>query len=362
MSSNITCKQILVVGEGPFLFTESLVNKYCDRIPYLPKAITATELICNHPEETKNRIERLKKLGVRVLLNVDATRLHEHPDLANSRFKRIEWVCPHAGLKTSTVVADFFSSAKRLQKPGDQIRIVLAQGKDERGNVYEEWRQHVVYGIVSAVSSVNYALVEKRDFNSQRYPGYEHRQSGKDIPAAAALDKSIEFIFQKRIEKESLEKAIFLLSSVKHEGLKPKFLRIISELSPLLEFEFSTKPLPSQLINVLLSIKEKLDELTKEAQALPRYPKLEEDPELQAINKIINKIRKIISLPKEIQPQRKGNNMFFPDLKELHNRYPKADHYEDNFLSETEYYDSDSEMETEISSCASAATKTVAGS
>ncbi len=340
MSSSLTCKQILLVGEGSFLYTDSLVFKYKNDLAELPKALTSTELNNNPSKETISRIDQLKKIGVKIILGVDATELHTNSDLKNKRFKRIMWVCPHAGGsyvgpnntegKTSKALALFFFSASHLQKSGDQIRVVLAQGDRK------EWRQSKAYGIVKASQSAGYALVQKRDFGPKRYPGYEHRQNGKSIAAKAAVNRSVEYIFQKRINIETVNKAMSLFGSIPF-GNEVTEVRIINIILSLLELDFSDAPLSDGSIDSLSLVESNLDKLAEESQVLLDDPNSVKNA--NAIKKVAGKVKKMFKVPSEISPKKLRGLEFFPSPQK---NYRKLDEISGSL---EEYLDSDSEIE-----------------
>ena len=230
----------LFIGEGStFSGVESLLNKHKNTHPNLGHSITATELrtfnrtsegcsTCEflreeYDEETSllstianlfldqdgtlgifcgdvcRKIESLKNRGVTVLLGLDATQLDTDPGTAGKIFKRIHWNCPHDGsnYKNQTlppIIEKFFLSASLMQEDGDQIQITLAQPQD----VFDKspFYQGVVYNIVQAARTGGYGLKKKRSFGPERYPGYQHEQTGRSDSAPGA-NRQRQFIFVK---------------------------------------------------------------------------------------------------------------------------------------------------------------------
>jgi hypothetical protein len=116
--------------------------------------------------------------------------------------RRIHWNCPHdksnyLNQTLPKIIQGFFSSSSHCQHPGDRVHITLAQPNIQwdKGPFY----QGVVYNIYQAAISNRYELIAKRRFGAERYPGYEHEQTGGD-QAARGASKLNEFVFKKARE------------------------------------------------------------------------------------------------------------------------------------------------------------------
>ncbi|HVX00703.1 MAG TPA: class I SAM-dependent methyltransferase [Candidatus Babeliaceae bacterium] len=188
-------KSRLIVGDGNFSYTLSLINKHTEK--GLALAITATEYKKVSELDT-NTLERLKTLqtrGVHLLFGIDATKLHE--TFLVGQFRRIHWNCPHPGNtnyqsgETRELVAKFFNSAAKIQNIGDRIHITLAQQKGQ-----ECFRQVAAYGIIKASLEAGYGIFKKRKFNKERYPEYIHQMTVNQQSCPSA-ERSVEFIFTK---------------------------------------------------------------------------------------------------------------------------------------------------------------------
>jgi 25S rRNA (uracil2634-N3)-methyltransferase len=102
--------KVLLVGEGNFSFTRALVRLYQNEAAggsgctiFMPPAnITATaydsDEVCyaKYPG-SKEIVEEVRKTGVQVFFNVDATRLDKATPLKGKRFDKVIWNFPHAG-------------------------------------------------------------------------------------------------------------------------------------------------------------------------------------------------------------------------------------------------------------------------
>ena len=224
-------KSRLFIGEANFKGVAALLNKHAATHPSLGKSITATELSildrtsdkCLSCEEEKSiaqmaallkesqdtssifcsekckRIQSLKDKGVTVILGYDGTKMHEHLLTAEKHFQRIHWNCPHdkSSYTSQTlppIIKDFFASATKLQKKGDRVHVTLAQPIQPHDKT--KFYQAVVYNIREAAKTSGYMLYAKRPFGPDRYPGYQHEQTGNDQPAPGA-ERQREFVFIK---------------------------------------------------------------------------------------------------------------------------------------------------------------------
>ena len=95
--------RILLIGEGNFSFTRSLVIDPPTALQYLPPAnITATaydseeECYEKYPG-SQEVVQSLREKNVEVIFSVDATRLEKHATLKTRRYDKIVWNFPHAG-------------------------------------------------------------------------------------------------------------------------------------------------------------------------------------------------------------------------------------------------------------------------
>ncbi|MBS0648513.1 MAG: DUF2431 domain-containing protein [Verrucomicrobia bacterium] len=186
------CKSRLIVGDGNFTYTLSLIHKHADK--NLAPAITATEYkkISELDPETVKTLTILQKKGVHLIFGIDATKLHE--TFLKGQFRRIHWNCPHPGNTNyesgilKRLVAEFFASASKIQNNGDKIHITLAQPKGQ-----EDFRQIIAYGLLDAAGKAGYVIYDKRKFNQKRYPEYVHTKTVESASCAAA-ERSVEFI------------------------------------------------------------------------------------------------------------------------------------------------------------------------
>ncbi|KAH9837335.1 uncharacterized protein C8Q71DRAFT_796689 [Rhodofomes roseus] len=95
--------RILLIGEGNFSFARALVFDAPSALEFLPPGnVTATaydsedDCYSKYPDAPEV-VATLRKKGVQVIFNVDATRLEKHTALKGTKWDKIVWNFPHAG-------------------------------------------------------------------------------------------------------------------------------------------------------------------------------------------------------------------------------------------------------------------------
>lgn len=233
-----THKNRLLIGEGNFSFALALIQKHDSKASHplyrsLGHTIVATELkenllcemcqflekmeqlslsstdereakrLCNSCLKTKERVEKLRKRGVKIELGVDGIRIHEK--FKNQTFRRIHWNCPHDGssFKKQTLpklLFKFFRSCSQVQRSGDRVHITLAQPSENK-----DFYQGYYYNIVEATWPNRYILIRKRKFSASRYKSYQHVQTKKDEKASVTEQGMREFVFEKHSLQEWIQ-------------------------------------------------------------------------------------------------------------------------------------------------------------
>ena len=150
-------------------------------------------------KSSRDHIALLRKTST-VLFCVNATKLHQHPDLKDEKFNIILFSFPHTGVPNyihghrgpnpksiegnKQLIQEFLSSAQHILATDGQINSTL-----KTSSPYENW------------TFPNFAKYEiepksQQDFNSQLFPGYTH-QSTKGI-GSVSNGKAKTFIFGKK--------------------------------------------------------------------------------------------------------------------------------------------------------------------
>lgn len=204
-------KQRLALGEADFAFTGSLTIKH----PQVAKRLTATEYVGdetlqrNYPDSYSANTSALNQKGANVYTGVDATRLSQPGQFGGDTFERIHFNFPHdkSNFKDRTLpkmLAKFFLEAAKLQLCGHRIYMALPNPEDKD---YKNFYFAYVYCLYAAATNAGYKLVKKRQFGSNRYPGYEHKITGRNSSASVA-DNTREYIFEKTdMTAEEIERA-----------------------------------------------------------------------------------------------------------------------------------------------------------
>lgn len=122
----------LLVGEGDFSYALWFAAQVG------PANVVATCLEPSNPK-VDGRIDNLAKLraaGVRVLMDVDARAMHQHPWVSQqcNELKEIIFNFPHTGGKMKIgenrrLLREFFVSAGRVLRPGSCVRVALCRGQ-----------------------------------------------------------------------------------------------------------------------------------------------------------------------------------------------------------------------------------------
>ena len=207
----------LFLGEGDFNYTVAHTQKHPEGIP----SLVATE---HQPlEELMTRAtfvknyEKLCELGVQTCFGVDARNL-VGSKVPMQRYARIQFNFPYIreDYKVSTANRDLidgvFRSAKVLQIKGDEVHITLPKKK-------EAFRYCFIHGLGDAAWKHGYQLKSKRRFDTERYPEYQHNQTGN---SSIVVTEGREWVFRKVADTEYEIKAM-------HEAFPPKRRKITIE-------------------------------------------------------------------------------------------------------------------------------------
>ncbi|CAM0116996.1 Rossmann-like fold-containing protein [Rhabdochlamydiaceae symbiont of Dictyostelium giganteum] len=191
-------KKKLFIGEGTFSFTEALLDKHQKTHPGLRYVITATEF--GYPvddEAVYTRIDNLQKQGVSIFFGIDGTKIDQ--EFRGKRFQRIHWNCPFGESANEKVeeafkkvIPDFFKAASSLQLTKDRIHVTLVQPTNSDWKRIRQLQNPIVKGATEA----NYRLIRKRQFSQERYPKYQHNNTGTTVSNIGEQPKR-EFVFEK---------------------------------------------------------------------------------------------------------------------------------------------------------------------
>ena len=178
--SNSSC--ILLVGEGNFSFSLSLYKK-------LKCKVIATDLECeeNLCSSTKKNINDLQLNGQSVILNFDATKLHENELINCNDMTDIIFNFPHAkckkikiGLNRDLLKNFFFSCNKLINSNKVKIHVTLCSGQsgiEEIESKSIKWSDS--WQITEQASSSDFVLIKVTPFSFENYQPFGYRLKDK---------------------------------------------------------------------------------------------------------------------------------------------------------------------------------------
>jgi len=180
--SCINSSDSLLVGEGNLSFTISLMKK----LQQLPRCITSTyEDYDDLSEAAKLNVSSLRKFGVNVLHNIDATKLHK--TFNQNSFNTIIFQFPHSGTREQieglnpnyVLVRNFIISASYVLKERGVILITIVDN-----DFYNS-----VFRFEELSQELRISKPIKYKFDPRDYPEYIHTMTHQDESAIENYSK-----------------------------------------------------------------------------------------------------------------------------------------------------------------------------
>lgn len=195
-------KKRLLLGEANFSFAAAMLDKHQGQ-QNLGQHVVATEynseLVVNsrYPDYQTKR-QQLFFHQCNPIFQVDARAFNRHQMVGQSRYKVIQFNCPHDGSHYDQqtihqMLQRFFRQAADNQKNGDRVQMALPDPDNSKGRA---WYHGYVYHLVEVSALAGYQLQFKRPFNQKRFPGYQHQMT-RQAGSAGGAQRLSEFVFEK---------------------------------------------------------------------------------------------------------------------------------------------------------------------
>ena len=185
----IANSRTLFVGEGNFSFCLSIARQIRN-----PSNIIATtnEAQNEFADLTKQNINSLQRLGVKLFQKTDATQIHKN--FAGQTFQNIIFQFPHTGSREPIqgrnpnfiLLRDFLKSAKPLLSYGGKVIISIVDSPYYQGG----------FQIEEAGTEAKYKRYAIYKFNPLLFQNYVHTMTNEDESAISKNDDLITIVFE----------------------------------------------------------------------------------------------------------------------------------------------------------------------
>ncbi|KAI5064252.1 hypothetical protein GOP47_0020922 [Adiantum capillus-veneris] len=193
-------QKILLVGEGDFSFSNSLATAFGDARNMIATSLDSQEMVLKkYADDAAFTLSNLKRLGVLLFHQVDATCMAAQTIFCNLVFDRVIYNFPHAGFHGSEGDKKMIRQHKQLVRLffENAVKLLMLDGEIHVSHKirppYTKWK------LDKQAAKCGLMLMEAWDFHQADYPGYVNRRGdGNDSASSFHLGKSKTFMFKMR--------------------------------------------------------------------------------------------------------------------------------------------------------------------
>ncbi|XP_012848371.1 PREDICTED: uncharacterized protein At4g26485-like [Erythranthe guttata] len=164
--------RILLVGDGDFSFSACLAVAFGSASNMIATSLDSQNFLMRNYRSASSNLMELKIRECKVMHEIDATEIANHPIIGRMKFDRIVFNFPFAGffkelsrdaqlLRHRKLVSEFMKSAREIISEGGEIHIL-----HKTNGFHKEWK------LESLALSHGLRLIDAVDFNGFDYPGY----------------------------------------------------------------------------------------------------------------------------------------------------------------------------------------------
>ncbi|XP_071843225.1 ferredoxin-fold anticodon-binding domain-containing protein 1-like isoform X3 [Apostichopus japonicus] len=186
---------LLLVGEGNFSFSHMLQQKLQRVTRMVTTCYEDQDLNLKKYGGTLQNVMDLERAGATVMYGVDATKLHQHLQLATKEFDCMIFQFPHIGgkgniQKNRQLLKGFFMSASQLLTENGAVVVTLCNGQGGTPSDYPQRQWHNSWQIVSMATYGDLILIHTTPFDVSEWKLYKntgYRSQDKSFITSGAV-------------------------------------------------------------------------------------------------------------------------------------------------------------------------------
>ncbi|KAK0055081.1 ferredoxin-fold anticodon-binding domain-containing protein 1 [Biomphalaria pfeifferi] len=191
---------VLIVGDGDFSFTVSLMKKANLVGPQVTTSTIQTKDAIQQLQLGSENIDFLTEIGVDVLFETDARELHSHPVVRLKDYHRIIFNFPladrHNIKKNRALLEEFFASCHQILVCEGHVFVTLCkgQGGTPADQPMRSW--HDSWQVLAMAANAGFLLNNILTFDISSFPGY-HSTGFRFQDKSFSTDGALTHIFEK---------------------------------------------------------------------------------------------------------------------------------------------------------------------